>query len=215
MIRIIFYFFLIIIILTSALFLTPLSLLVSLTNLNEDISFSDSKGNLFSGEIDNLKINNLNIQQLIYDNNFLTDKINSNISFIGILTGNSEISYVYGSDHLLVEKVSAILKFNNEIIGNVQLSFNNSSQIKIKNRTCTNGSATGELSSSLVNNTVDIYLECVKGAIDIFSAKGNFKERIGTIKMSETNFTLEIAPQTLIDGLPFYLNKKIKLDLIR
>ena len=89
--------------------MTPVNLILSFTKLSEELSFSSSKGNLFSGEINDLKVSNLKIDQLIYDNSFSTERINSNISFTGLINGSSKISYVYGSDYLLIENIRAIL----------------------------------------------------------------------------------------------------------
>ena len=105
--------------------MTPVNLILSFTKLSEELSFSASKGNLFSGEINDLKVSNLKIDQLIYDNSFSTERINSNISFTGLINGSSKISYVYGSDYLLIENIRALLKFNDDLIGNIKLSFNN------------------------------------------------------------------------------------------
>ena len=132
MIKVVIYFLLIIIFFISAIFITPVSLIVPLTKFSEELSFSTSKGNIFSGEIKDLKVSNLKIDQLIYDNSFSTERINSNISFTGLINGSSKISYVYGSDYLLIENIRALLKFNDDLIGNIKLSFNNTSQITLK-----------------------------------------------------------------------------------
>jgi len=195
--------------------MTPVNLILSFTKLSEELSFSASKGNLFSGEINDLKVSNLKIDQLIYDNSFSTERINSNISFTGLINGSSKISYVYGSDYLLIENIRALLKFNDDLIGNIKLSFNNTSQITLKNQECINGSGEGQFSSNIIEKEAVVFIECVKGFIEIYSINNDLKEKVGTIKINNRNLTLEILPRVLIDGLPFYLNKKIKLNLIR
>ena len=215
MIKVVIYFLLTIIFFISAIFITPVSLIVPLTKFSEELSFSTSKGNLFSGEINDLKVSNLKIDQLIYDNSFSTERINSNISFTGLINGSSKISYVYGSDYLLIENIRALLKFNDDLIGNIKLSFNNTSQITLKNQECINGNGEGQFSSNIIEKEAVVFIECVKGFIEIYSINNDLKEKVGTIKINNRNLTLEILPRALIDGLPFYLNKKIKLNLIR
>ena len=183
--------------------MTPVNLILSITKLSEELSFSASKGNIFSGEIKDLKVSNLNIDQLIYDNSFSTERINSNISFTGLINGSSKIS-VYGSDYLLIEKdIRALLKFNDDLIGNIKLSFNNTSQITLKNQECINGSGEGQFSSNIIEKEAVVFIECVKGFIEIYSIDNNLKEKVGTIKINNRNLTLEILPRALIDRLPF------------
>ena len=195
--------------------MTPVSLILSFTKFSEEFYFSTSKGNLFSGEINDLKVSNLIIDQLIYDNSFSTESINSNINFTGLINGSSKISYVYGSDYILIENIRALLKFNDDLIGNIKLSFNNTSQITLKNQECVNGVGEGQFLSNLIKKEAIVYIECVRGVIEIYSIDNSLKEKVGAIKINNRDLILEILPRALIDGLPFYLNKKIKLNLIR
>lgn len=195
--------------------MTPVSLILSFTKFSEEFYFSTSKGNLFSGEINDLKVSNLIIDQLIYDNSFSTESINSNINFTGLINGSSKISYVYGSDYILIENIRALLKFNDDSIGNIKLSFNNTSQITLKNQECVNGVGEGQFLSNLIKKEAIVYIECVRGVIEIYSIDNSLKEKVGAIKINNRDLILEILPRALIDGLPFYLNKKIKLNLIR
>ena len=195
--------------------MTPVSLILSFTKFSEEFYFSTSKGNLFSGEINDLKVSNLIIDQLIYDNSFSTESINSNINFTGLINGSSKISDVYGSDYILIENIRALLKFNDDSIGNIKLSFNNTSQITLKNQECVNGVGEGQFLSNLIKKEAIVYIECVRGVIEIYSIDNSLKEKVGAIKINNRDLILEILPRAFIDGLPFYLNKKIKLNLIR
>ena len=134
----------------------------ALNKIQRRIIFQHFK-EIFSGEINDLKVSNLKIDQLIYDNSFSTERINSNISFTGLINGSSKISYVYGSDYLLIENIRALLKFNDDLIGNIKLSFNNTSQITLKNQECINGSGEGQFSSNIIEKEAAVFIECVKG----------------------------------------------------
>mgnify|MGYP001266954708 FL=1 len=202
--KILFSIILILALVISSIFLTPISFIsnIFLKNNNDlKIEYSYLDGNILSGSVLDLYVNN----QALGDYSYETSITTSNIKIKFLATDNQDISgtFIKSFDTLdpsifTINDFIAEETISLELIQNVNLKFN-IKELKINNFLCETIIGSIFISADSIRDELYGDLSCREGDKIITNLKNNKNKNLGSIQYHDSSIKVSISTKTLPD----------------
>tara|TARA_B100001142_G_scaffold103679_1_gene105729 strand:- start:21 stop:683 length:663 start_codon:yes stop_codon:yes gene_type:complete len=202
--KILFSIILILGLVIASIFLTPISFIsnIFLKNNNDlKIEYSYLDGNILSGSVLDLYVNN----QALGDYSYETSISTSNIKIKFLATDNQDISGTFIKSFDTLDP--SIFTINNfiaeetislELIQNVNLKFN-IKELKVNNFECETINGSIFISADSIRDELYGDLSCREGDKIITNLKNNKNKNLGSIQYHDSSIKVSISTKTLPD----------------